>query len=128
MLRRRESSQDDLNQLLVRRVGEGSLVQLVHPQAGRLVAKAGTNAEVGDRWVLTMLVFRRGFSHRVPGQSVGEGIVSAFAPGGVELVRPELQDQALKSRILNLVERIMVQDRDVRTMICHNLEEGTMKK
>ena len=88
MLRRRKSSQDGLNQLLVRRVGESSLVQLVHPPAGRLVAKACTNAEVGDRWVLTMVVFRREFSHRIAGQSVGEGIVSTFVLGGVELVSP----------------------------------------
>ena len=74
-----------------------------------------------------MFVFRRGFSHRIPGQSVGEGIVSAFAPGGVELVRLEFQDQMLKSGILNQVERIMVQDLDERTMICHTLEEETMK-
>ena len=34
VLRRQESSDYNLNQLLVRRVGEGSLMQLVHPQAG----------------------------------------------------------------------------------------------
>ena len=66
--------------------------------------------------------------HRIPGKSVGESIVGTFAPGSLQLIRPELQDQTLKSRIHDLIKGVPVQDRIKWSVICDHIEKTSMEK
>ena len=73
------------------------------------------------------LIVRGGIIHRIAGQRVGESVVSTLTLSGMQLVWTKLHDQALEPGILNLIERVGVDDWCEGPVVGDNLEHCTGK-
>ena len=75
--------------------------------------------------MFTELIVRGGIIHRIAGQRVGESVVSTLTPSGMQLVWTKLHDQALEPGILNLIERVRVDDWCEGPVVGDKLEQCT---
>ena len=81
-------------------------------------------ANVQFHLLLSELIGWNRIIHRCSREGVGDGVLLAGPPGGGEVEGCQTLLRALKSRVLDGVDRVPVQDRKQRSVIDHEREGG----